>query len=113
MTFGQRIQQARKAQGLSLTGIAEAVGLCVSYVYKLENDDCAFPSYSIISRFSEVLNVSKRELLNCDGDGSERVRCAILARGMTEEGIKITPKLAKFMALMTQELPEDECDLDM
>ena len=68
--FGQRVQELREERGLTQEQLAEAAGLSVEYVSKIERG-LASPSFSVIARLIEVLEGSPHELFQL-GTGKNR-----------------------------------------
>ena len=65
MTFGRRLQQVRKAAGLSQEQLAELVGMSRQAVSKWETDQAA-PDIDKLASLCGVLGVSADELLGRD-----------------------------------------------
>lgn len=65
MTFGKRLQQVRKAAGLSQEQLAELVGMSRQAVSKWETDQAA-PDIDKLASLCGVLGVSADELLGWD-----------------------------------------------
>lgn len=65
MTFGKRLQQVRKAAGLSQEQLAELVGMSRQAVSKWETDQAA-PDIDKLASLCGVLGVSADELLGRD-----------------------------------------------
>jgi transcriptional regulator with XRE-family HTH domain len=65
-TFGQRIKELRKANGLGQRAVAAQVGINFTYLSKIENDRvdfAAFPSEETIRKLAKVLEADVDELL--------------------------------------------------
>ena len=65
MTFGRRLQQVRKAAGLSQEQLGELVGMSRQAVSKWETDQAA-PDVGVLTLLCGVLGVSADELLGRD-----------------------------------------------
>ena len=66
-SFGQRLQELRRAAGISQRDLAAEVGVDFSYISKLENDRLPPPAADTIVKICKVLNVSPDELLALTG----------------------------------------------
>ncbi len=62
-TLADRIQQQRKAKGLSQSELAKAVGIHLSNIGRYERDE-AMPSADILNRIAQALTVSQDYLIN-------------------------------------------------
>ena len=62
MTFGERLQQVRKAAGLSQEQLGDLIGMSRQAVSKWETDQAA-PDIETLARLCGVLGVSADELL--------------------------------------------------
>ena len=63
MTFGERVKELRKAQGVSQRELARRVGIDFTYLSKIENDRMEPPSEGTIRRIAEALDASADDLL--------------------------------------------------
>ncbi len=63
MTFGERVKELRKAQGVSQRELAGRIGLDFTYLSKIENDWMEPPSEDAIRRIAEALDASADDLL--------------------------------------------------
>lgn len=64
MQFGQRLRELRKARGLTLRGLAEAVGVDFTYLSKIENDKAGYmPGADTIRALAAKLEADPLELL--------------------------------------------------
>lgn len=83
MTFGKRLQQVRKAAGLSQEQLAELVGMSRQAVSKWETDQAA-PDIDKLASLCGVLGVSADELLGRDvppgreGQGANLEGCVMV-----------------------------------
>lgn len=75
MTFGRRLQQVRKAAGLSQEQLAELVGMSRQAVSKWETDQAA-PDVDKLALLCGVLGVSADELLGRDAPSQPEGRGA-------------------------------------
>jgi transcriptional regulator with XRE-family HTH domain len=62
MKPGQKIQQLRKRQGLSLRALAKQAGVSVAYLSKLERDESS-PTVDFLAQIAEALDVPVDELV--------------------------------------------------
>ena len=64
MKFGQRLRELRREKGLTLRGLAEAVGVDFSYLSKIENGKAGYlPGANTIRSLAEALETDALELL--------------------------------------------------
>ena len=64
MTFGKRLRQARKKQGLTLRRLAEEAGVSFTYLSKIENERVPYtPAAETIRNLARILKVDSMELL--------------------------------------------------
>lgn len=68
-TFGQRLQEARKAAKLSQTVVAKRVGMSQSLLSELENDE--YPTSGFTPRLAHLYKVTARWL--ADGVGPREI----------------------------------------
>lgn len=66
ITFGDRIKERRKAQGMTLEQLAQATGSSKSYIWELENKNPPRPSAEKLSAIAKALNVTVDWLLGAD-----------------------------------------------
>lgn len=71
-TFGDRLEAARMAKGLTVEGLAAKIGVEVSKVEDWEND-VDEPRANRIQLLAGLLNVSIVWLISGEGDGTSRV----------------------------------------
>lgn len=64
--IGIRVQQLRKARGLSLTVLAERAGIAKSYLSNLERDIQKNPSIQVLEKIAVVLKVPVESILDQD-----------------------------------------------
>lgn len=72
-TFGDRVQAAREALGISQTDLARQLGVKLRTVSAWE-DDLSEPRANKLQMLSGILNVSLMWLLNGEGDGLDEPR---------------------------------------
>ena len=65
--FGSNLKKLREQSGLSQRGLAEKVGVDVSYLSKIENGVMPPPSQELILRLADALGADKDELLTLAG----------------------------------------------
>jgi len=63
-TLGQRIQDLRTQQGLTLEQLAKEIGSTKSYVWELENKPTIRPSAETVYKLATALQVTIEELLD-------------------------------------------------
>lgn len=66
MTFGTRVRELRKAEGLSQRALAGRVGMDFTYLSKIESggvDPALYPSEALIRRLADVLGAEVDELM--------------------------------------------------
>lgn len=66
--LGEKLRRRRKARGLTLAALAEAVGSSKSYIWELENKAPPRPSADILSRLARELEVTIDYLLDEGGE---------------------------------------------
>jgi len=66
-SFGQRLQELRRAAGISQRDLAAQVGVDFSYISKVENDRLPPPAADTIVKICKVLDVPPAELLALTG----------------------------------------------
>jgi transcriptional regulator with XRE-family HTH domain len=62
-TFGTAVRTGRRAQGLTLRGLASRVGIDFTYLSKLENDRGDTPSEDTVKRLAHELGLDETDLL--------------------------------------------------
>ena len=67
MLFAKRLKQIRKQRHLTLEKFAELVEISPNHISKLESAR-TFPSFQLISRIANALNIDMKELFNFDSD---------------------------------------------
>lgn len=64
MKFGNRLRELRKAKGMTLRALAEAVGVDFTYLSKIENERAGFaPGADTIRALADALDADPLELL--------------------------------------------------
>jgi transcriptional regulator with XRE-family HTH domain len=64
VTFGERLRQLRKGKGLTLRGLADAVGVDFTYLSKIENGKVGYlPGADTIRTLAQTLEADPLELL--------------------------------------------------
>jgi transcriptional regulator with XRE-family HTH domain len=101
-TFGKRLQELRKEQGISQRDLAERVNLDFTYLSKMENERLEFlPSAAAIRRIAQALSADAEELLSLAGKDTlqaQDVRSVIMQQMARRE---------KRIAELRQELKQD------
>jgi transcriptional regulator with XRE-family HTH domain len=67
-TLGPKVRALRKAQGRTLAEVAEATGLSISALSKIENDQVS-PTFANLMRLAEGLGISIGDLVSLEDDG--------------------------------------------
>ena len=68
MQFGEKLRELRKASGLTLRALADAVQVDFSYLSKIENGKSGyFPGADLIRTLAQVLRTDTLELLQLAG----------------------------------------------
>jgi transcriptional regulator with XRE-family HTH domain len=83
MTFGERIRMLRRAQGLTLRGLASQVGVGFTYLSRVETGTMTcgdYPSEALIHRLAETLKAEEAELLLFAEKIPQAVRARVLER---------------------------------
>ena len=63
--IGQHIQKVRQSRGLTQEDLAEKAGISISYLTKIEAQNCDKPfSLEVVFDIADALNVLPAELLN-------------------------------------------------
>lgn len=73
-SFGQTLQELRRAAGLSQRELATEVGVDFSYISKVENDRLPPPSADTVVKICKVLKLPPDELLALTGKVTSDVR---------------------------------------
>lgn len=113
MDIGKKIEQARKAKGLTLEELGRLVGTGKSTVLKWENGTVKGISQEYIPRLAEALDVSVNYLLGEDvRDGDEELLDLPDVRMLARAGKKLTPEqretAIRMMRFLFPEAFEDE-----
>lgn len=61
MRFGELVRQHRERSGMSMTMLAENIGISLNYLWRLENGESSSPSAAIVARMVEVLHLTPFE----------------------------------------------------
>lgn len=83
MRFGNRVRELRKANGLSLRGLAAKVGVGFTYLSRVENEKLEYgdyPSDALICRLAKALDADADELLFLAKRIPDRMKLRILER---------------------------------
>lgn len=70
MLFAKKLKQIRKQRHLTLEKFSELVDISPNHISKLESAR-TFPSFQLISRIANALNIDIKELFDFDGDKDE------------------------------------------
>ena len=62
-SFGERVRELRKAQGMTQRSLAQGIGIDFTYLSKIETGSLPPPSEAAIGRIAEVLKADYDELL--------------------------------------------------
>lgn len=106
-TFGKRLQELRKEQGISQRDLAERVGLDFTYLSKMENERLEFlPSAAAIRRIAQALSADAEELLILAGKRKTPRYATVL--DIIEAGIAGNPERCRAYAELWQEQLEQD-----
>lgn len=98
-TLGPKVRALRKAQGKTLAEVAQATGLSISALSKIENDQVS-PTFANLMRLAEGLRISIGDLVSLDDDtGSVSARMTVSRRSDIQ--FSSTPKYDMY-ALCTE-----------
>jgi transcriptional regulator with XRE-family HTH domain len=89
LRFGKRLRQLRKAQNLSLRGLARRAGIDFTYLSKLENAQLPPPSASAVARLAGALGDAREELLRLSGRVPADIAGIVKNRARQEFGSKL------------------------
>lgn len=73
ISFGEYIREKRKAQRISLRGLAERLGINFTYLSKIENNELAAPSEEKIMALARALDLDSDYLFNLAGKPSGEI----------------------------------------
>jgi transcriptional regulator with XRE-family HTH domain len=63
VTFGGRVRELRRANGLSQRTLADAIGIDFQYLRKIETGAFGPPSEAAVGRIADVLGADREELM--------------------------------------------------
>lgn len=63
-SLGLKLKETRKGLGFTLRKVEELSGISNAYLSQLENDKIKNPSANILSKLSEIYNISLKSLLS-------------------------------------------------
>lgn len=95
-SFGETLQDARKAIPLTLRQVEEAAGVSNSYLSQLENDKIKKPSANVLYKLASLYNISLDTLLIASGIIKEGLKIAS-ANDLTEDEEK---QLLEYLAFL-------------
>jgi transcriptional regulator with XRE-family HTH domain len=94
--IGGRIRELRKAQGRTLSDVASAVGISVSYLSQIERDVSRLP-IGVLKQIADVLGVHMNWFFHSGSEGPDDERDVIVRAGnrrnLTFTGLGITEEL--------------------
>ncbi|WP_028489933.1 helix-turn-helix domain-containing protein [Thiothrix lacustris] len=73
MMFSKKLQEARKAKGLTLEELASEVGSTKSYIWALENKDNPNPSMKLVNDLAKALDVTVEYLVDKQPNNEDQV----------------------------------------
>lgn len=73
-TLGSTVLRARRAKGLSLRALAEALEASVAYAHKLERNEVETPSRDNVTKLAQALDLDPDRLLFVSGQMPDRFR---------------------------------------
>lgn len=62
MDIGKKLREAREKQGLSRDELVKKAGITVNTLYKIETGKMPKPSFEIVKKLSQALDISLDEL---------------------------------------------------
>ena len=87
-SFGQLLQQLRRASGISQRALAEKVGVDFSYISKVENDRLPPPAADTIVKICAVLQTPPDKLLALTGKMPTDLKTAVSSNPAALEFIR-------------------------
>jgi transcriptional regulator with XRE-family HTH domain len=106
ITFGDRIKERRKAEGMTLEQLAQATDSSKSYIWELENKNPPRPSAEKLSAIARALNVTVDWLLGADEQTLDEAEDKAFYRaysGMNSETRRKLREMAKILG--TKQVP--------
>lgn len=100
ITFGDRIKERRKAEGMTLEQLAQATDSSKSYIWELENKKPPRPSAEKLSAIAKALNVTVDWLLGADEQTLDQAEDKAFYRaysGMTGDARRKLREMAKIL----------------
>lgn len=65
--FGKWVKTEREARNISLDGLAKQVGICKSYLYRIETGERKSPNYITVVLLARILGRDLDDIMkNCD-----------------------------------------------
>lgn len=89
-TLGPRVRNLRKARGMTLSEVANATGLSISALSKIENDQVS-PTFTNLMRLAEGLEIPLSDLVTLDRDVSN-VSARMTVSRQSDVQFRSTPK---------------------
>ena len=83
-TFGEFIRFKRQEQHISLRAFARQIGISPVYTSNIENGKQTAPSYEVILRIAEVLNLNEEEKENMHDLAAETKKYPAIAYDLVE-----------------------------
>lgn len=114
-SIGAKIQEARRARGLSQAELAGKIGVSAAYISQLESGD-RIPSAALCRKIGEVTNHTWTELVMgaLRAKGSEEIASALDSEmgGGSPLGQRLTkcPRFRQLLRLLEGGLPEDQVE---
>lgn len=87
--FADLVKFLRVERGLSLQELAELSGVSTSYIHKLERGEKRTPSYPIIQKIAEVLNIDLMSVLNTETKNKVDLQNLIYSNDVTIDSIPL------------------------
>ena len=106
-TFGERLQELRNREGLTLEGLANEIGSTKSYVWELENKPNIRPSAELVYKLSKSLKTTVGVLMGEVEDISEADQ--VFFRDYKELNPETKKQLGQIMDVL---MDEDDGDGD-
>lgn len=102
--LGTKINELRKARGLTLDQLAQATGSSKSYMWEIENKDVARPSAEKLDRIAQALGVTSEFLIDASQtQPSQSVEDTAFYRKFEKADPKVKDKLKRILDVLDGE----------
>jgi transcriptional regulator with XRE-family HTH domain len=98
--LNDRVRHARRAAGLSQSGLAERLGVVPSAVAQWESPQGTSPTVAHLAHIAQLTNVSfewlatGRGAIHLNGDGTPAVETSVFAHDMLEAVVRLVEELS-------------------